>query len=434
MSPASVRERLDAGWGSAGLVVAIVAVALAIRLIAVLATPDYPVVTDSADYDRHATSIATGHGYPESLATPAGGPTAFRPPLYPYLLAGVYSVAGAPAVQAARVVGALIGGRTVVLIGVLGQMLAGRRAGLVAMAIAAVYPPLWISDMALISEPLFVALELGALIAVIRAPHADRGLRWIAVAGVLAGLAILTRANGVVLLIPLLVAALSSWSAPAPRRAIRATALIAAVAVAVTPWTVRNTIEFDAFVGISTQTGYGLAGTYNEEARVDDRFTGAWRVPSGVPAFADLFAPGSDRDEAGVDAALRARAVEFAADHPGYVAEAGLWNTARLLGLTGLGWGRAVQQDLGIGPRLADLATFSFWLTGALALAGAFTAAARRLPAAFWAALALLLLSAVLISGSSRYRTPIEPFVIVLAALAVEAGRRRLAGARSRLA
>src|SRR5215216_3184186 len=68
----------------------ILALALVLRVGYVAATPDYRLVHDAIDYDRAATSIARGEGYPDAL----GRPTAFRPPAYPYLLAGVYKVAG----------------------------------------------------------------------------------------------------------------------------------------------------------------------------------------------------------------------------------------------------------------------------------------------------------------------------------------------------
>jgi hypothetical protein len=81
---------------------------------------------------------------------------------------------------------------------------------LMVLGLAAVYPPLVVSASGLLSEPLFVALELGSVAAVLAFRESGRW-RWIAAAGVLAGLAILTRTNGVVLLLPL---ALAAWRRP----------------------------------------------------------------------------------------------------------------------------------------------------------------------------------------------------------------------------
>jgi hypothetical protein len=64
----------------------------------------------------------------------------------------------------------------------------------------------------------------------------------------------------------------------------------------------------------------------------------------------------------------------------------------------------------------------SFWLVAALAIVGCFTAAARRIPRAFWILPFLLWLSvAPVTTGTPRFRSALEPFVIMLAALGVQA-------------
>ena len=65
-----------------------------------VATPDYVLVHDALDYDKAAVSIASGDGWPYSRAP--GRETAFRPPAYPVLLAGVYKVAGVEHATRAR--------------------------------------------------------------------------------------------------------------------------------------------------------------------------------------------------------------------------------------------------------------------------------------------------------------------------------------------
>src|SRR5512132_951064 len=88
--------------------------ALVVRLGYVAATPDYRAVHDAHNYDVHARSIAAGHGFARIGAGPSGE-TAFRPPGYPYLLAGVYALSGGERAKpsrrmlAGRVANALIG-------------------------------------------------------------------------------------------------------------------------------------------------------------------------------------------------------------------------------------------------------------------------------------------------------------------------------------
>jgi 4-amino-4-deoxy-L-arabinose transferase-like glycosyltransferase len=122
------------------LVAAILALALILRLgLAVLHDPP-PATGDAADYARHAAAIADHGSYPQSGIAPSGGPTAFRPPVYPLQLAAVYEVLGRD--DGPRVVGALIGTLAVALLGLCALWLFGRREALVAMALAAVFPPL----------------------------------------------------------------------------------------------------------------------------------------------------------------------------------------------------------------------------------------------------------------------------------------------------
>ena len=66
-----------------------------------------------------------------------------------------------------------------------------------------------------------------------------------------------------------------------------------------------------------------------------------------------------------------------------------------------------------------------------LAIAGSFTRLARRAPWYLWAFPALMYLSVVfLVIETPRYRTPLDPFIVLLAALAVVTVAHRVAAAR----
>src|SRR3954452_11760120 len=117
-------------------VLAILLLALGVRIAIVVATPHLPVAADPADYVRHAQSIASGHGYPPTVAAGRGG-AALRAPGFPSLLGAVWAVTGGDE-TAARVAQALVGTVLVALTGALAFVLLGRRAGLFALALAAV--------------------------------------------------------------------------------------------------------------------------------------------------------------------------------------------------------------------------------------------------------------------------------------------------------
>ena len=125
-----------------------------------------------------------------------------------------------------RAAQALVGVAVVVLVGVLGLQLWGPRTALAAAALAALSPVLVLFDATLISEPLFTALMLTARCAL--AARARRGrapaeaLPWAVAAGAAAGLAALTRPEGLALAVAVAACAgsrgarWSSWWPPWP--------------------------------------------------------------------------------------------------------------------------------------------------------------------------------------------------------------------------
>jgi 4-amino-4-deoxy-L-arabinose transferase-like glycosyltransferase len=413
----------------------LLALALIVRLAYVAATPGYQAVNDPHNYDVHARSIAAGHGFARIGSGPSGQ-TAFRPPGYPYLLAGVYAVTGVEHAKpetryrAGRVANAFVGTAIVALIGVLSMQLFGRRVALVAMALGAVYLPLILVGGTLMSEPLFTALLLGALAAAVHHRRSAHRYRWALIAGVLGGLAILTRPNAAILLAPLVIAVWDarprwSWRAVAPPAALVAVAL-----ATVSPWTIRNAVVFHSFVPVTTQLGSALAGTYNDAARTDDQHPASWRSLRRVPDYQYLVRRWRQIPEPTLDTKLRAASRRYIGHHPAYVAKVAFWNTARMLDLAGMTWSRHTASTIGIGPRWANAGVITFWVFAGFAIAGALTSGARRMPAYVAAVPALLFLSvAFLAVETPRYRTGIDPFVVMLAGVALvaswEAGASR---------
>jgi 4-amino-4-deoxy-L-arabinose transferase-like glycosyltransferase len=296
------------------------------------------------------------------------------------------------------------------------------------MGLAAVYVPLVTMSGTLMSEPLFCVFMLGALSAAIAHRRSRHRYGWALLAGVLTGLAILTRANGLILLLPL---GLAVWDAR-PRLSLRAlgppVALVVLAVLVVSPWTIRNARTLHAFVPVSTQLGSALAGTYNDEARTDPEHPGSWRSLRRVPSYADLFGRVRETNEAVLERQIRRRALRYAFDHPGYVAQVAFWTTVRGFDLDGLDWARHTASTVSIDGTWAERGVHCFWLFAVLAVAGAFTAAARRAPWFVWAFPVLMYLSVVfLVIETPRYRTPMDPFIVMLAALALVAAGRRLA-------
>jgi len=77
---------------------------------------------------------------------------------------------------------------------------------------------------------------------------------------------------------------------------------------------------------------------------------------------------------------------------------------------------------------IADVGVVSFWIVAALAIVGAFTRTAKRVPRSLWLVPLILWASvAPITTGTPRFRSAIDPFVILLAAFAIHAiaGRSR---------
>ena len=115
----------------------------------------------------------------------------------------------------------------VLLLYLIAKRIWGRRVGLVAAALAAVFPPLAAQPRPALGIALFIVFTLAAILCVLNFRRSGGLLRW-AVAAVLCGLAALTRNTGVALA---LAVAIGVWTAR-PRWSLGA---LAAPAVALAP-------------------------------------------------------------------------------------------------------------------------------------------------------------------------------------------------------
>ena len=219
--------------------------------------------SDAAQYAELARNLASGHGFSMYFPQIYLHPTAFRPPLYPFLLAGAFRVFGSHVVVG-QVLNVALGLVVVALAFLLTRQLAGDRAATISALVVALYPPLIANDVVLLTEPLSLALLLGTLLAL---SHR----RW-AVAGVLCGLLILTRPSAQLLLVVVVVWVLwqLGW-----RRALGVTAV---AGVVVMPWVVRNWVVMGSPV-LVTSNGFNLAAMYSPQARESGGFVDAVADP-----------------------------------------------------------------------------------------------------------------------------------------------------------
>jgi hypothetical protein len=379
--------------------VAVFAVALVVRLGAIAATPSYVPRHDDHDYDRLAWAMASGKGYPAVHIRGRSYAVAYRPPLWPAVLGAAYAAAG-HRVSLGRAWNAMLGALGVLALMWVARRAVGERAAWWAGAIGAVYLPLALMASVLESETLFVLLELTAIGCALEARRRGSS-RWVLGAGAAVGLAALARVDGLVLLAGVL-----------PLVGLRRTWLaLLACALVIAPWTVRNAIQLHAFVPVSTETGATLAGTYNA-ASLDDTFApGSWVLLRHTP---DMRVVRHNLTPVQQDAALRHAALRFIAAHPTYPLLVLGENARRWLDLAG---GRRARFEAGtadIAPGWADAALPFAWALAALALLG--LPAVRRMPRAWLGPLALLVVTLLVNAETPRFRAPLDPFLIMLAA------------------
>lgn len=399
-------------------VLAVVLLALLLRVAVVLATPRFATIDDSFAYDRAAVSIVQHGTMPSSLIPPTGGPEAWPAPLFPSALAVAYKLTGVGSSharwEAGRMLEALLGAVSVWLIYLIAVRLFDRRVALLAGAIAAVFPPLILVGTSLMSESLFIPLVLAAVLAALSARSSPHRLRWELAAGALVGLVALTRGNGVILVVP--IAALV-WNLR-PRWSVRSVrgplAVVCATALTLTPWAIRNSVEFHQFVPISTETGYALAGTYNDRANHNHDHPALWTPPN--PEIDRLLAKNPRLNEAQIGSRLQREAIDYIGSHPAYPLKVVLWTTLRNFNLTGPGFERWSALWEAYPPRLAYWSVISFWLLVPLVIVGVLTGSARGTPWSLWAVPVVLLLSTLVFAGLTRYRAPADPFLVMLAA------------------
>jgi len=168
-----------------------------------------------------------------------GGPMIFRQsPLYPYLVGSVIALVGERP-EAVRLLQVLLGVLDCWLLYAIGRRLGGRRAGLFAAGLGAVYAPYIFYSATMLRDIFYVPLQSGLLLSLLRwdeRPTAGRAL----LAGALLGLCLL--AKEVTLLLVLLLAAWGAWRVARGGATHRRTALGVALgfAMAVSPLVARN--------------------------------------------------------------------------------------------------------------------------------------------------------------------------------------------------
>jgi 4-amino-4-deoxy-L-arabinose transferase-like glycosyltransferase len=411
--PERLRGQAPSRWVIGLLIIA--ALGLVLRVVYVLGWHNPAVIPGDAFYYHHAANLLVdGKGFPDPYAWQKQHilvPNAQHPPLYIIALA-IPSVVGLRSYLDHQLFTCLIGAGSIVLVGLAGRRLIGPRAGLFAAVLAALYPEFWMNDALVLSESLSIFLTAGTILAAYRFVE-RRSLGRAAVLGVLIGLAALTRAELVLLMlvvaVPLMLLPRAGFREQWRRRVAALAAAAAGCVLIIAPWTAYNLTRFDHPEFISSGLGPTLFVA---------NCPSTWSGPK--KGFWDydciIHAPLPPGDASSQDIAYRKQAVTFIKRHKGQL-------PGEVVARVGRVWGfyhpnQQLQYDT-IETRelpLSRAGLLMFYVLAAAAIPGVIALARRRIPLSpLFGPIITVTVAAAVFYGTTRFRAAAEPSMVLLA-------------------
>ncbi|HWH92967.1 MAG TPA: glycosyltransferase family 39 protein [Baekduia sp.] len=381
---------------------------LLIRLLYTALNRSYPVIGDALTFHMDAAHLADGEGFRRAYENMA---TAEHPPLHIVVLA-VVDVLGGHGTLAQKFVLCFIGTGTVVAIGFLARRIAGPRAGLIAAFIGAVYPLLWVIDGALMSETEYVLIITLVLILAYRHLDAPSPRRALAL-GAMIALATLTRGEAIGLIVLLALPIACRTGATWRARLGTAALIVGAFCAVMAPWSVRNLLTFKEPILISTN-GYGVVIGANCNGSYYGDLIGSWDY--------HCFTNRLEGDESQYSVDYRDRGLRYARDHAGRIPKVVAIRLLRQFDFYRPAQSVIFQASEGRYHTVAWWGLRVYWLLLPFGVAGAVLLWRRRQEVLILAApVALAVLIGILVYGSTRLRVAMEPVLVVLAAVAMDA-------------
>jgi 4-amino-4-deoxy-L-arabinose transferase-like glycosyltransferase len=400
------------------------ALGLAIRLITVYTDRTKVAGGDAYFYYNAAKLLVAGHGFLNPyLFYPHNAHHAVQsasfPPLFIFLVA-IPSAVGLKTFLVERAWCCILGAAAIVMVGYTGREIGGRRVGLIAAFLLAVYPNIWMSDQLALSEsiaPLLVAAVLLFTYRFWKDPGIKRAI-WL---GLTLGIAMLGRdeltALVVFLLVPLVLLAKSlSWK---QRFGTLGVALVT-IGVVVAPWVGYNMSRFQKPVFISTGLGVTLASsdcgtTYSGSQE------GYWSMRCAL-AYASEPSVNIHADESVEGAELQHLALNYVRAHENRLIPVTLAKIGRAFGF--FHPAEQIELDSFIETRpyhWAVVGLVMYYALLALSIAGTVILRRRRIPSfPLWSIGLVVVCSVALTFGQTRYRTTFEVSLVLMAAVTLE--------------
>lgn len=353
---------------------------------------------DSLQWSQMAVNLLSGKGFVIDTA-----PTAYRMPLYPLFLAGIYYLFGHANLFAVRIVQAALSAYTCLLIyitavSVFSEEEKAERIGKISMAVSCFYPFFIYYSGAVLTETLYIFLLVAFIFFMSKHKYV--------LASLMFGAAVMCRSElsaFIVFIIAGLFFTLRS------KEAVLITAtMVALMFAAMLPWTARNYLVFNKFVPLSTMGGWTFWEGNNPQNL------------TGGPSH--YFPDTSGMDEVQRDKYLRTEALKVIKDDPGRFTKL-CWSKFRRF------WNFKLNTD---DPRYASkrndlISMFSYGPVLLLSITGLMLSFHNRKKLVFiYFLIAFVMLVNLAFVSSLRYRLPIEPYLIMFAGYTLASlGRRK---------
>ncbi|MBN1593846.1 MAG: glycosyltransferase family 39 protein [Candidatus Coatesbacteria bacterium] len=264
-----MRAFLDLTRSQRNWLIGIILFGFIARVAWIFVMPYYVPVAEQSDpqeYNQLAKNLIDGTGYRLTgltghfaflMGDRIDEPSARRPPLYPVLLAAIYSIFG-ERYRVVFLVHCLFDVLTMLAVFAIGRRLFGSiNVALIATGLMALYPPFFQQNIVIMTEGLNMLLTTLYLWAAIEAISEPRIWRFI-VTGLLLGAAALTRPEAFYFAVPLsivMLAVLLAQKVQLKRAILMPVLMLLMMLVADSPWLIRNAVVFDRFFPGTTLVG-----------------------------------------------------------------------------------------------------------------------------------------------------------------------------------
>lgn len=366
---------------------------------------------DAEYHDTWAQQIAEGDFTFEE------GPF-FRAPLYPYFLGFLYFLTGHDYFMV-RVIQALIGALSCVLIFKLGTRLFNERVGLIAGFVSACTGIFIYFEAELLIPVILLPLDLAVILSLLKARDRDRNLWWW-LGGIFFGLSAIARPN-ILITLPVIVVLIIAKT-HLKRSAVRMVLVSLGIIIPILPVTYHNLMQGE-FIPISTQGGVNFYIGNNAESdgatAVFPGLTNIWRYEDAVEIAIEE--SGGDLSAGEVSDFYYRKGADFIFGQPAK------W--LNLMGRKVLLWfsrieisnNKNIYFSAGDSILLQMSMYNGFWLYGSLGILGFGIFYGRKFEYRIivWFVI-LYSASVILFFVTSRYRVPTLPYFIIFAAAAAD--------------